>query len=82
MLNTCYNAVDRHVAAGRGEQIAIQYVSPVTDTEYGISYNELQQQVSRLAGWMQSVGINKGDRVVIYMPMVPETVFAMLACAA
>ncbi|WP_345889356.1 propionyl-CoA synthetase [Shewanella algae] len=81
MLNTCYNAVDRHVAAGRGEQTAIQYVSPVTDTEYGISYNELQQQVSRLAGWMQSVGINKGDRVVIYMPMVPETVFAMLACA-
>ncbi|GGI74493.1 propionyl-CoA synthetase [Shewanella gelidii] len=80
-LNTCYNAVDRHVEAGLGEQIAIQYVSPVTDAEYGISYNELQAQVSRLAGYMQSVGVTKGDRVVIYMPMVPETAFAMLACA-
>ena len=80
-MNTCYNAVDRHVLAGRGDQVAIQYVSPVTDTEYGISYGELQAQVSRLAGFMQSIGIEKGDRVVIYMPMVPETAFAMLACA-
>lgn len=80
-MNTCYNAVDRHVLAGRGDQVAIQYVSPVTDTEYGISYAELQAQVSRLAGFMQSIGIEKGDRVVIYMPMVPETAFAMLACA-
>lgn len=80
-MNTCYNAVDRHVEAGRGEQIALQYVSPVTDCEYGISYRELQAQVSRLAGYMDSIGVKKGDRVVIYMPMVPETAFAMLACA-
>lgn len=80
-LNTCYNAVDRHVEAGRGAQVAIQYVSPVTDTEYGITYAELQAQVSRLAGYMDSIGVKKGDRVVIYMPMVPETAYAMLACA-
>ncbi|QYJ87354.1 propionyl-CoA synthetase [Shewanella mesophila] len=80
-LNTCYNAVDRHVEAGRGDQVAIQYVSPITDTEYGITYNELQAQVSRLAGYMASQGVSKGDRVIIYMPMVPETAYAMLACA-
>ncbi|MFB2780264.1 propionyl-CoA synthetase [Shewanella mangrovisoli] len=80
-LNTCYNAVDRHVLAGRGEQIAIHYVSPVTETEYSITYRELQAQVARLAGCLQSVGVTKGDRVVIYMPMVPETAYAMLACA-
>ncbi|MFQ6370269.1 propionyl-CoA synthetase [Shewanella sp. YIC-542] len=80
-LNTCYNAVDRHVEAGRGEQFAIRYFSPVTDTEYGVTYAELQAQVSRLAGYMASIGITKGDRVVIYMPMVPETLYAMLACA-
>ena len=80
-MNTCYNAVDRHVAAGKGERVAIQYVSPVTETEYGITYSELQAQVSRLAGYMRSVGVEKGDRVVIYMPMVPETAYAMLACA-
>lgn len=80
-LNTCYNAVDRHVAQGRGNQVAIQYVSPVTDTEYGITYEELQAQVSRLAGFMAQRGVKKGDRVVIYMPMIPETAYAMLACA-
>ena len=80
-LNTCYNAVDRHVQAGKGAQFAIRYFSPVTDTEYGVTYAELQAQVSRLAGYMASVGVTKGDRVVIYMPMVPETVYAMLACA-
>ncbi|WP_299787826.1 propionyl-CoA synthetase [uncultured Shewanella sp.] len=80
-LNTCYNAVDRHVENGRGDQVAIQYVSPVTESEYGITYNELQAQVSRLAGYMDSVGVKKGDRVIIYMPMVPETAYAMLACA-
>lgn len=80
-LNTCYNAVDRHVEQGRGEQIAIQYVSPVTEAEYGITYKELQSQVSRLAGYMDSIGVKKGDRVIIYMPMVPETAYAMLACA-
>ncbi|PKG58747.1 propionyl-CoA synthetase [Shewanella sp. Choline-02u-19] len=80
-MNTCFNAVDRHVIAGRGSQIAIQYVSPVTETEYGITYLELQAQVSRLAGYMDSIGVKKGDRVLIYMPMVPETAYAMLACA-
>lgn len=80
-INTCYNAVDRHVEAGRGEQVAIQYVSPITDTEYGITYAELQAQVSRLAGYMASQGVSKGDRVIIYMPMIPETAYAMLACA-
>ncbi|WP_434952432.1 propionyl-CoA synthetase [Shewanella sp. HL-SH4] len=80
-MNTCYNAVDRHVAAGKGERIAISYISPVTQNQYTITYNELLAQVSRLAGYMQSIGIEKGDRVVIYMPMVPETAFAMLACA-
>uniref|UniRef100_Q0HU28 AMP-dependent synthetase and ligase n=1 Tax=Shewanella sp. (strain MR-7) TaxID=60481 RepID=Q0HU28_SHESR len=80
-LNTCYNAVDRHVLAGRGEQIALHYVSPVTETEYSITYRELLAQVARLAGYLQSVGVTKGDRVVIYMPMVPETAYAMLACA-
>ncbi len=80
-LNTCYNAVDRHVESGRGEQVAIQYVSPVTESEYGITYNELLAQVSRLAGYMDSIGVKKGDRVIIYMPMVPETAYAMLACA-
>lgn len=79
-LNTCYNAIDRHVLAGYGKNIAIHYVSPVTDTEYSITYNELLAQVSRLAGYLTSIGVTKGDRVVIYMPMVPETVYAMLAC--
>ncbi|TVL30627.1 propionyl-CoA synthetase [Shewanella xiamenensis] len=80
-LNTCYNAIDRHVLAGRGEQIAIHYVSPVTETEYSITYHELQAQVARLAGYLRTMGVTKGDRVVIYMPMVPETAYAMLACA-
>ncbi|MBY5921338.1 propionyl-CoA synthetase [Ferrimonas balearica] len=80
-LNTCYNAVDRHVEAGFGEQVAIHYDSPVTDTAYPITYAELQVQVARLAGALKAEGVGKGDRVVIYMPMVPETVYAMLACA-
>lgn len=80
-LNTCYNAIDRHVLAGRGEQIAIHYVSPVTETEYSITYHELLAQVARLAGYLHAMGVTKGDRVIIYMPMVPETAYAMLACA-
>ncbi|GAA5193276.1 propionyl-CoA synthetase [Ferrimonas gelatinilytica] len=80
-LNTCYNALDRHVAQGRGEQVAIHYDSPVSDTRYGITYLELQAKVARLAGALVAQGVEKGDRVVIYMPMVPETVMAMLACA-
>ncbi|ADN75207.1 propionyl-CoA synthetase [Ferrimonas balearica DSM 9799] len=81
MINTCYNAVDRHVEAGFGDQVAIHYDSPVTDTAYAITYAELQAQVARLAGALRAQGVEKSDRVVIYMPMVPETVYAMLACA-
>ncbi|MEM5505901.1 propionyl-CoA synthetase [Shewanella frigidimarina] len=80
-MNTCFNAVDRHVLAGRGEQTAIHYISPVTHNEYSISYQSVLAQVKRLAGLMVSLGVEKGDRVVIYMPMVPETAYAMLACA-
>ena len=80
-LNTCHNAVDRHVAAGRGDQAAIVYDSPVTDSVKSISYAELQDQVARCAGALAARGVGKGDRVIIYMPMVPEAVMAMLACA-
>ena len=80
-MNTCYNAVDRHVAAGKGDQTAIIYDSPVTDTKRHISYAELQQATARLGGALQEHGVQSGDRVVIYMPMVPEAVIAMLACA-
>jgi propionyl-CoA synthetase len=80
-LNTCYNAVDRHVEAGRGEQTAIIYDSPVTDTIHKISYKELQTDVAKFAGALKSQGVNKGDTVIIYMPMIPEAAVAMLACA-
>ncbi|MFQ5622536.1 MAG: propionyl-CoA synthetase [Paracoccaceae bacterium] len=80
-LNTCYNAVDRHVEAGRGSQPAIIYDSPVTGTVSRISYAELKDQTARLAGALAARGVVKGDRVVIYMPMVPQAVIAMLACA-
>ncbi|MEM0977473.1 MAG: propionyl-CoA synthetase [Pseudomonadota bacterium] len=79
--NTCYNAVDRHVEAGRGEQPAIIYDSPMTGTSDTITYAELQDKTARLAGALKSKGIVKGDRVIIYMPMVPEALVAMLACA-
>ena len=78
--NTCYNAVDRHVAT-RGDQAAIIYDSPVTNTKRSITYAELQDEVATLAAVLQEMGVVKGDRVVIYMPMIPETSFAMLACA-
>ena len=80
-LNSCYNAVDRHVAEGRAEQLALIYDSPVTNTVRRFTYNELLEEVSRFAGVLVNQGVGKGDRVLIYMPMVPETVFAMLACA-
>lgn len=80
-LNTAYNCVDRHVAAGRGAEIALAYDSPVTDTVQRYSYAELQDEVGRVAAMLAALGVGKGDRVIIYMPMVPETVFAMLACA-
>lgn len=80
-LNTAHNCVDRHVAAGRGEDIALSYDSPVTDTVRRYSYAELQDEVGRVAAMLAALGVEKGDRVIIYMPMIPETVFAMLACA-
>ncbi|NEV64519.1 propionyl-CoA synthetase [Thiorhodococcus minor] len=80
-LNTCHNAVDRHVAAGRGDQAAIIYDSPVTDTKQTITYAELQDQVARFGGALKAQGVEKGDRVIIYMPMVPEAAIAMLGCA-
>ena len=81
MLNTCYNAVDRHVDEGRADQIAIIYDSPVTDTKQTYTFAELQSEVARLAGVLKSQGIEKGDRVLIYMPMIPQVAMAMLACA-
>ncbi|OUS08190.1 propionyl-CoA synthetase [Rhodobacterales bacterium 52_120_T64] len=79
--NTCYNALDRHVEAGRGDQTAIIYDSPITGAKRNISYAELTDQVALLAGALQAKGVRKGDRVLIYMPMVPEALNAMLACA-
>ena len=79
-VNTCWNAVDRHVEAGRGDQTAIIYDSPVTGTVDKISYAELQSRVASLAGALRAQGVEKGDRVIIYMPMVPQALEAMLAC--
>ncbi|BBU58196.1 propionyl-CoA synthetase [Mameliella alba] len=81
MVNTCWNAVDRHVEAGRGEQTAIIYDSPITHTKREISYVELRNRVANLAGALRAKGVEKGDRVIIYMPMIPEALEAMLACA-
>ncbi|MDX1785150.1 MAG: propionate-CoA ligase PrpE [Roseovarius sp.] len=80
MVNTCYNAVDRHVENGRGEQTAIIYDSPITHTKREISYVELRNRVANLAGALRAKGVGKGDRVIIYMPMIPEALEAMLAC--
>ncbi|XP_051547129.1 acyl-CoA synthetase short-chain family member 3, mitochondrial [Myxocyprinus asiaticus] len=80
-LNVCYNAVDRHVENGRGDQAAVIYDSPVTGTKQIITYREMQDQVSRLAGVLVRHGVKMGDLVVIYMPMVPQAMFTMLACA-
>ena len=80
-LNTCYNALDRHVANGRGDQAAIIYDSPVTDSKRTITYGELRDQVALFAGALADNGVKQGDRVIIYMPMIPEAVVAVLACA-
>jgi propionyl-CoA synthetase len=80
-LNTCYNALDYHVEHGRADQLALIYDSPVTDTRRTFTYRELLDAVARFAGVLTSLGVVKGDRVVIYMPMVPEAVIAMYACA-
>jgi len=79
-VNTCYNAVDRHVEAGNGDRVAIIYDSPVTGHKSKTTYANLQTQVASLAGGLASKGIVSGDRVIIYMPMIPEALVAMLAC--
>ena len=79
--NACYNAVDYHVENGRADQTAIIYDSPVTDQSAKISYRELQGRVARVAGMLQERGVGTGDRVIVYMPMIPEAAIAMLACA-
>uniref|UniRef100_A0A8C0W208 Acyl-CoA synthetase short-chain family member 3, mitochondrial n=1 Tax=Castor canadensis TaxID=51338 RepID=A0A8C0W208_CASCN len=81
MLNICYNAIDRHIENGKGDKIAIIYDSPVTNTKETISYKDVLEQVSKLAGVFVKHGIKKGDTVVIYMPMIPQAMYAMLACA-
>src|SRR4051812_1573033 len=80
-LNTCHNAVDRHVDAGHGDRLALIYDSPVTQTTSTMTYRELRDAVARFAGALAAQGVERGDRVIVYMPMVPEAVVAMLACA-
>jgi propionyl-CoA synthetase len=80
-INTCFNAVDRHVEEGNGSRTAIIYDSPVTSKKISFSYSEVKKIVSTFAGALKNFGIKKGDRIIIYMPMIPEAVFAMLACA-
>ena len=80
-INTCYNALDRHCETGRGEQAALIYDSPVTGQVITYSYDELRDQVARFAGALRQHGVAYGDRVIIYMPMIPEAVISMLACA-
>jgi propionyl-CoA synthetase len=80
-LNTCFNALDLHIENGRGEHAALIYDSPVTGTIRSYSYNELRDEVARFAGVLRARGVEKGDRVLIYMPMVAEAAMAMLACA-
>jgi len=80
-LNTCHNALDRHVDAGRGEQVAIIYDSPLTSQQRKITYKDLLAYVRTFAGALVDNGVEKGDRVIIYMPMIPEAIVAVLACA-
>jgi propionyl-CoA synthetase len=80
-LNTCFNAVDRHVDGGRGDQLAVIHDSPVTDTKACFTYRELRDLVARFAGALHAQGVARGDRVIVYMPVVPEALVAMLACA-
>ena len=81
VLNTCFNAVDRHVRDGRGEQAALIYDSPVTGTQRTYTFTTLRDEVARFAGVLRGLGVDKGDRVIVYLPMIPEALIAMLACA-
>ncbi len=80
-LNTCYNALDRHVEGGRADQLALIYDSPVTGQVQKFTYRELRDTVARFAGALKGIGVGKGDTVIVYMPMVPQALVAMLACA-
>ena len=80
-VNTCYNAVDRHVASGRGGQTALIYDSPVSQTISSVKVRELLERVAKCAGALASLGVSKGDRIIVYMPMIPEAVITMLAAA-
>ena len=81
VTNTCYNALDFHIDQGKGSKTALIYDSPITGNKNKFSYKELRSKVSKFAGALKNQGVNKGDRVIIYMPMIPEAVVAMLACA-
>ena len=81
VMNTCYNALDRHVNSGRADQVALIYDSPVTRQQRRFTYRQLRDEVALFAGGLRRLGVGKGDTVVIYMPMIPEAVVAMLACA-
>lgn len=79
-INTCYNALDRHIDEGNGDRIALIYDSAMTNTKKKFTYTELRDKTAELAGALQRFGIKKGDRIIIYMPMIPEAIMAMLAC--
>ena len=81
ITNTCYNALDVHIDNGNGERIALIYDSPITGNKSKFSYKELRSKVAKFAGALKAQGAVKGDRIIIYMPMIPEAVIAMLACA-
>ena len=80
VTNTCYNALDIHIDQGKGKKTALIYDSPITGNKSKFTYEELRSKVSKFAGALKDQGVNKGDRVIIYMPMIPEAVIAMLAC--
>lgn len=80
-MNACYNAVDRHVYAGYGKKVALIHDSPQTSSIRQVTYNELLEKTSLLAGALSELGVRKGDRVIIYMPLIPETIIAILATA-
>ena len=80
-LNTCYNCIDRHIKRGKGDKVAIIFDSPITNYKNKITYNELYLKVSSLAASLENQGVTKGDRVILYMPMIPEVIISMLACA-
>ena len=81
VTNTCYNALDIHIDKGNGKRTALIYDSPITGNKSKYTYEELRSKVSKFAGALQAQGTKKGDRIIIYMPMIPEAVIAMLACA-